>query len=46
MLNGSYSYERVLLLRNESGPVLQAVYYEIDFDLSPEITVGKLLQLK
>lgn len=40
MMNGTYSFERVILLRNDTGPVLQAVYYEIDFDLVADLQVG------
>lgn len=36
---GSYTSEKILLLRNEYGPVIRAAFYEIDNPL-PEVKIG------
>ncbi|XP_053683068.1 uncharacterized protein LOC128733482 [Sabethes cyaneus] len=35
---GAYECEKVLLLRNRSGPVMQGVFYEIDFRMTAIVT--------
>lgn len=42
--NGNGPIEKLLLVRNETGPVMQAVYYEIDYGL-PNIAVGSSLRI-
>lgn len=39
--SGKHINEKHVLLRNEGGPVIQAVYFEIDFDIT-NINVGNL----
>lgn len=38
------SIEKLLIVRNNTGPVMQAVYYEIDYGL-PDIVVGNSLRI-
>ncbi|XP_065083121.1 uncharacterized protein LOC135705356 [Ochlerotatus camptorhynchus] len=40
---GAYECEKILLLRNRTGPVMQGVFYEIDFHM-PAVSVGDLVR--
>ncbi|XP_055600789.1 uncharacterized protein LOC129749748 [Uranotaenia lowii] len=40
---GAYDCEKILLLRNRSGPIIQGVFYEIDFRMAG-IGVGDLVR--
>lgn len=40
---GVYVCEKIILLRNRTGPVMQGVFYEIDFDM-PAVKVGDLVR--
>ncbi|XP_055619597.1 uncharacterized protein LOC129764499 isoform X2 [Toxorhynchites rutilus septentrionalis] len=41
--SGTYECEKVLLLRNKTGPIMQGVFYEIDFRMEL-ISVGDLVR--
>ncbi|XP_062564906.1 uncharacterized protein LOC134227431 isoform X2 [Armigeres subalbatus] len=40
---GAYECEKILLLRNRTGPVMQGVFYEIDFRM-PAVNVGDFVR--
>lgn len=40
---GAHECERILLLRNKTGPVIQAIFFEIDFRMPP-VGVGDLVR--
>uniref|UniRef100_A0A1B0ETQ1 Uncharacterized protein n=2 Tax=Lutzomyia longipalpis TaxID=7200 RepID=A0A1B0ETQ1_LUTLO len=42
--DGTYSCEKILLLRNERGPLLNALFYEIDRPLPDNIQEGQLVR--
>ncbi|XP_055703193.1 uncharacterized protein LOC129801850 [Phlebotomus papatasi] len=41
---GKYTCEKLILLRNESGPVLQGVFYEIDHKLPANVEEGQIVR--
>ncbi|EAT42926.1 AAEL005554-PA [Aedes aegypti] len=40
---GAYECEKILLLRNRTGPIMQGVFYEIDFRM-PAVSVGDFVR--